>query len=254
MLSPQESTLTNYIPSTSNQLLLALSPEDWLLIARHLTRVPINLRQPFEHAHKPIEFIYFIESGLASMVAQLPSGRRNEVALLGLEGMTGSSLLFGDTQSPFDCFAQMEGEALRMPVDVLAMAIADSPSLNMLMMQFARALAIQTAFTALSNGQSHIDQRLARWLLMVHDRVRGDCFAITHEYLSIMLGVRRTGITNAMHLLEGNHLIVSTRNRVVIKDRLGLIALSSGAYGPAEKEYTRITGLDLAKVGPMAVA
>lgn len=254
MLSPQESTLTDHISSTSNQLLLALSPHDWERTARHLTRVPITLRQPLENPHRPIEFLYFLESGLASMVAQLPNGRRNEVGLFGLEGVTGSSLIFGDMQSPFACFAQMEGEALRMPADALAAAISDSPSLIILMTRFARALAIQTAYTALSNGQSHIDQRLARWLLMVHDRVVGDGFAITHEYLSIMLGVRRTGITNAMHLLEGKHLIVSTRNRVVIRDRSGLIALSSGAYGPAEKEYTRLTGLGLAKADLALVA
>jgi len=237
--------------STCNRLLLALSPADWNNVAPHLTRVSVALRQPFESAHKPIEFVYFLESGLASIVAQLPNGHSNEVGLFGYDGMTGSSLIYGDKESPFDCFAQMEGEALRMPAEALSAAISASPALKRVTMHFARALAVQTAYTALSNGQSHVDQRLARWLLMVHDRVSGDEFAITHEYLSIMLGVRRTGVTDAMHLLEGKRLIVSTRNRVVIKDRSGLIELSSGAYGPAEKEYTRITGLDLAKMDMM---
>jgi CRP-like cAMP-binding protein len=240
--------------STSNQLLSALTPADWDSVVPHLTRVPTVLRQPFERAHKPIEFIYFPESGLASIVAQLPNGHSNEVGLFGRDGMTGSCLISGDTQSPFDCFVQMEGEALRMPADALAATMSASATLRLAMMQFTRALTIQTAYTALSNGQSHVDQRVARWLLMVHDRVDGDVFSITHEYLSIMLGVRRTGVTDAMHVLEGKHLIVSTRNRVVIKDRSGLIALSSGAYGPSEAEYTRITGISLAKAEMMATA
>lgn len=238
--------------STSNQLLLALSPADWNDIAPHLTRVPIVLQQIFERANKPIEFIYFPESGLASIVAQLPNGHSNEVGLFGHDGMTGSSLIFGDALSSFDCYGQMEGQALRMSADALPAAVAGSPSLKRLIMHFARALAIQTAYTALANGQLHVDQRLARWLLMVHDRVSGDEFSITHEYLSVMLGVRRTGVTDAMHMLEGRHLVVSTRNRVVIRDRTGLIALASGAYGPAEKEYTRLTGIELAKLDLMA--
>jgi CRP-like cAMP-binding protein len=238
--------------STSNQLLLALSPADWNDIAPRLTRVPIVLQQVFERANKPIEFIYFPESGLASIVAQLPNGDSNEVGLFGNDGMTGSSLILGDTLSTFDCYGQMEGEALRMPADAFPAAVDGCPPLKWLILHFARALAIQTAYTALANGQLHVDQRLARWLLMVHDRVRGDEFSITHEYLSIMLGVRRTGVTDAMHMLEGKHLIVSTRNRVVIRDRAGLIALASGAYGPAEKEYTRLTGIDLAKLDVMA--
>lgn len=229
--------------STSNQLLLALTPADWIGVASYLTRVPIALQQTFERADKPIEFLYFPESGLASVVARLPNGHSNEVGLFGRDGMTGSSLIYRDPISSFDCFGQMEGEALRMSADALPAAMASNPSLERLILHFARSLAIQTAYTALANGQLHVDQRLARWLLMVHDRVTGDEFSITHEYLSIMLGVRRTGVTDAMHVLEGRHLIVSTRSRVVIRDRAGLIALASGAYGPAEREYERLTGI-----------
>jgi CRP-like cAMP-binding protein len=236
---------------TRNQPLQALSSSDWRRIAPLLTRAPVSLQQGFETAGKAIEFVYFMEYGLASMVASLPNGHRNEVGLFGLEGMTGSSIVLGDTQSPFDCFAQMEGSALRISAQDLKGALAESPTLRDGLARFARSLSIQTGYTALANGQSHVDQRLARWLLMVHDRVLGDMFSITHEYLSIMLGVRRTGVTDAMHMLEGKQLIVSSRNKVVIRDRAGLIDLSAGSYGPAEREYTRITGMALAKSDAM---
>jgi CRP-like cAMP-binding protein len=230
-----------------NQLLQALSYDDWHRLAPLLTRIPITMRQTFETAGKPIESVYFIEHGLASVVATLPNGHCNEVGLFGFDGMTGSAIILGDTQSPFNCFAQMDGTALQISAKRFSEALHESPSLKGFLEAFVRSLAIQTACTALANGQSHVDQRLARWLLMVHDRVMGDVFSITHEYLSIMLGVRRTGVTDGMHMLEGKHLIVSTRNKVVIKDRAGLIELSGGSYGTAEREYTRITGLNLAK-------
>ena len=92
-------------------------------------------------------------------------------------------------------------------------------------------------------GARGVAETMIAGVRRMHDRVTGDEFSITHEYLSIMLGVRRTGVTDAMHVLEGRHLIVSTRSRVVIRDRAGLIALASGAYGPAEGEYVRLTGI-----------
>lgn len=231
----------------SNLLLQALSPGDWRRVAPSLTRVAITLHQPLELAGTPITDVYFLEQGLASIVAETLTGHRNEVGLLGREGMTGGSIILGDTESPFDSMAQMDGIALRLSAFDLQGLIQESAPAKKILMDFARALTIQTVYTALANGQSHVDQRLARWLLMVHDRVMGDMFAITHEYLSVMLGVRRTGVTDAMRILEGKGLIASSRNKVVIKDRPGLIAFSDGSYGPSEREFKRVTGMDLAK-------
>lgn len=237
---------------TPNLLLQALSPTDWDRVAPLLTRVPIALHQSLESGNERIEHADFPEYGLASIVGVALNGHRNEVGLLGHDGMTGGSIVLGDTQSPFDCMGQLEGAALRISAEDLEIVLEESISLRKTLISFARSLAIQTAFTTVANSQTHVDQRLARWLLMVHDRVTGDTFEITHEYLSVMLGVRRPGVTDAMHILEGRLFIASSRNKVVIKDRYGLIEHSGGSYGSAEREYTRITGIKLAKSMPSA--
>jgi len=110
-------------------------------------------------------------------------------------------------------------------------------------LRYARAFSIQVATTALANGRARLDERLARWLLMVQDR-SGTTFPITHEFISVMLGVRRPGVTLAIQILEGNGLIEARRGVVTIVDRDGLIKLSNGAYGVAEKHYERLLGSD----------
>jgi hypothetical protein len=110
-----------------------------------------------------------------------------------------------------------------------------------------RAFAIQVAFTALANGRAKLEERLARWLLMVHDRVVGDRIVLTHEYMAVMLGVRRPGVTVALHILEGKGAIRSHRGEVVIKDREGLAAEAGGGYGQPETEYARLLGSEPGK-------
>jgi CRP-like cAMP-binding protein len=107
--------------------------------------------------------------------------------------------------------------------------------------RYARAFSIQVATTALANGRSKLDERLARWLLMVSDRV-GTTFPITHEFISLMLGVRRPGVTLAIQILEGKGMIRASRGSVTILDRHGLIGLANGSYGFAEAHYARLLG------------
>lgn len=230
-----------------NRLLRALSPADLGLLAPHLERVQLGLRQSLEIAHQPIDLVYFLESGLGSVVARKEGGTAVEVGLFGQDGMTGSSLALGDTESPFDCFTQMDGSAMRISTDNLRKAMSQSVGITDLLKHYARSLGIQTTYTALANSQIKLEERLARWVLMVDDRVDHDSFSVTHDFLAMMLGVHRPAVTVALQVLEGTHLIKSQRGGIVVKNREGLISLTKGTYGPAEEEYERLTGISLRK-------
>jgi hypothetical protein len=114
--------------------------------------------------------------------------------------------------------------------------------MRLFLLRYAQSLHIQTGYTALVNARSKLEERLARWLLMCEDRSAGSKVAMTHEFLSVMLGVRRPGVTVAIQLLEGRGLIRAQRGEIVIRDRQGLILCADGGYGEAEAEYQRLIG------------
>ena len=113
--------------------------------------------------------------------------------------------------------------------------------------RFVQSFFVQVSQTALATGKANVEQRLARWLIMAHDRVDGESLPLTHEFLSIMLGVRRAGVTVALHNLEGEGLIRATRGAITITNPDALIAYTDGLYGIAEREYERLLGTPLAK-------
>lgn len=221
-----------------NHLLTALAPQDLDLLGT-LEPVDLPLRHTLELPDTPIKTVFFIERGAASVVSQTAGRREIEVGLIGPEGMTGMSLLGADDRSPFETFMQVEGSGYRLPAERLVQALGRSDTLNHALMRYARAFHIQVAATSVSNGYAKLEQRLARWLLMVADRV-GESFHITHAFLATMLAVRRAGVTLALQVLEGRGLIRSSRGNVIILDRPGLIAASNGAYGLAEREQSRL--------------
>ncbi|MBZ5763680.1 Crp/Fnr family transcriptional regulator [Rhizobium sp. VS19-DR104.2] len=223
-----------------NRLLCCLSEPDLALVIASAERVKLHLRQALEIAHQKIEFIYFLESGLGSVVAGKESGSAVEVGMFGRDGMSGTSLVQGDSESTFDCIVELEGYAIRIFAEDLENAMRQSTSLKNLMAHYAHALGIQTTYTALANAEIKLEQRLARWILMVDDRVDGHHFRITHEFIAMTLGVRRAGVTVALKLLEMRLLIKIQRREIFLLDRQRLIDLTKGTYGPAEIEYTRL--------------
>lgn len=223
-----------------NHLLQRLSPDDLALIMP-MEPVDLALRRNLETAGAGTAFVYFMQEGLASVVAEPVSGKGVEVGIVGREGMTGHGVLYGDTQSPFETFIQSAGSALRIQPDRLRRAMEASPSLQGMLLLYARTFSIQVATTAYANGNAKLEERLSRWLLMVQDRV-GNTLHITHEFLGIMLAVRRAGVTVALQILEGEGLIRAQRGTVVITDRNGLIKAANSSYGLAEREYQRLLG------------
>lgn len=205
--------------------------------------VHLGLRQPLETAHETIDTVYFLESGLGSIVTGKQCGSSIEVGLFGRDGMPGTSLVLGDTESPFDCFTQMNGSAARISSGSLQSLLLQSASFKSLMTRYTRALGIHTTCTAWANAEIKVEARLARWILMVDDRTDEDHFRVTHEFLAMMLGVRRAGVIVAIKMLEAQSMISSEYREICVFDRGALIALTRGAYGPAEVEYSRLTGI-----------
>jgi CRP-like cAMP-binding protein len=223
-----------------NRLLRTLSSEDFGLVQPHLSHLDVNRGDVLIEANEPIEHVHFPEAGIASIVANTEDGRRIEVGLYGREGMSGTAVLLGADQTPHENFYQVAGSALRMASEDLQRALARSPSLNGLLLRYVQAFQVQTAYTALSNGSYSIEERLARWLLMCHDRIDGDELPLTHEFLGMMLGVRRSSVTLALQILEGAKVIQARRGHITILDRDKLEEIAGDSYGTPEVEYARL--------------
>jgi CRP-like cAMP-binding protein len=178
----------------------------------------------------------------ASVVAVQPDETRIEVGLIGCEGMSGTAIVLGGGRSPHSTYVQMAGEAQRIKTSELRKAMIASASLHSLLLKYVQVFMVQTAHTAIANARCHIDRRLARWILMAHDRSRDDALLLTHEFLALMLGVRRAGVTEALQSLKRQKLIETGRNQVLVLNRKGIEQIAGNSYGIPEKEYRRLIG------------
>ena len=227
---------------SSNTLLLSLSTSDFDLLAPHLEAVTLGLRKMLEKPDKTIEAVYFPESSFASVVAIQRSGKEVEVGLIGREGMTGLPIVLGNHRSPHATYIQAPGKGHSIPASELRQAIQASASLRDSLLKFVQAFGVQTSHTAICNAQSRMDERLARWLLMAQDRIQSDVLPLTHEFLSLRLGVRRAGVTVGLKALRERGLISYRRGEITIKDRKGMARVAGDAYGTPEFEYRRLIG------------
>lgn len=225
-----------------NKLLALLSGDAFASIADSLDYIELPRAHVFSSPDLPAEHAYFIESGIGSIVAITPQGQRSEVGIFGPEGMTPASIVLDTDSTPYSVFMQIPGYGYRIPTETISRAIVASEELRHLLSRYAHALSVQTSYTGLSNSVHHIGERLARWILMCHDRTSGDQIALTHEFLSVMLAVRRSSVTTALHVLEGKHLVYSERNLITVRDRQALELFAGDAYGVPEREYERLIG------------
>ena len=230
------------MPRSGNKLLASLSSDDFNLLEPHLESVTLGLRKYLERPNRRIEAAYFPEAGFASVVAVQSSGKEVEVGLIGREGMTGLPIVFGNHRSPHATYIQAPGTGKCISATELRKATQASLSLRDSLLKFVQAFGVQTTHTAVSNAQSRLDVRLARWLLMAHDRIGDDTLALTHEFLSLMLGVRRPGVTEALHALREHGLISYGRGLITVEDRKGMERTAGEAYGTPEAEYRRLIG------------
>jgi CRP-like cAMP-binding protein len=226
----------------ANRLLGLLPPRDYARLRPHLQPIPLRYRQSLYRAHRPIEFVYFIETGVGSPVNTMANGEASEVGTIGNEGLVGLPIVFGDDRAPTSVYVQVPGAGLRMKAALFKKELTRSASMRTVMLHYAHAFFNQVAQSAACNQFHSIDQRCCRWLLMTHDRMQSDDFLLTQEFLAMMLGVQRTGVTIAAGALQRAGLIRYRRGNVSIIYRCSLIRRSCECYGVSKKEFDRLLG------------
>ncbi len=225
-----------------NHLLAGLSRTDFARVSPHLRRADLPLRTTLHGPGEPIATVYFPETGYVSLLAALEDGDSAEVGMVGYEGVVGVPLILGDNRSAIEAMVQDAGTALIIEASAFRRALDESSTLLASMLRYAMAFNVQVAMTAACNGRHLVEQRLARWLLMAHDRSENDEFAMTHEFLSTMLGVRRAGVTVAAGKLQKAGYIRYGQGRIKIADRPGLEAAACECHRIARSEFERLLG------------
>ena len=215
-----------------NQVLTRLARTDFALLKPHLEAVDLPVPMQLEAANARIEAVYFLESGFASVVADGPGKRSIEVGIIGREGMTGLSVVLGHDRSPHETYIQAMGSAHRLSAAKLRAAMEQSAPLHRSLLRSVHAFLLQATQTAVANGRSKNQERLARWLLMAADRMDGKELPLTHKFLALMLGVQRPAVTVAVQALEREGLIKAGREVITITNRKRLVEMSNGTYLP----------------------
>lgn len=213
-----------------NHLLATLSPGDIDKLRPHLQRIALPQGRTLHKAHAPIDHVYFPELGVVSLVKPLKDGTTIEVGLMGREGMTGAMVLIGADSTPLEAVAQMPGSAWRLPTSSLQETIDRHAEFRDALLRFARALLLQIYQSAACNGRHTLEQRLARWLLMVHDRVDSDELPLKHEFVAVLLGIRRAGVSVAFTGFKTAGLVAARHGCIVVLDRRGLETAACECY------------------------
>lgn len=224
-----------------NALLDHVSDKDFALLEPLLEPVELGFRKRLQTSNRNVDAVYFPESGLASVVA-IGGGERKqaEVAIIGREGIIGIPTILGADRSPHDIFMQVEGAGLSVPAPAFRDVLDNSPSLLRTCLCFVHVYSIQAGYTALANARGRLEERLARWLLMAHDRIGAPELLLTHDFLALMLGVRRAGVSVGLQHFEDQGLVATARGAVTILDRDGLMESANGLYGGPEAEFERL--------------
>lgn len=233
----------------SNLLLSMLSASDQNVLVSRGMVVDLALGTDLAIAGEPIAYCWFPYDSLVSVIASDGDGNEAEIGIIGADGMVNSGVLVGSRQSPMRALVQIPGSALRVDARAIRAAAAASPDCMRLMLAYNHALSVQAAFSALAYAQYSIEKRLARWTLMCADRVGENRVDLTHDALSIMLGVRRAGVTVALHNLVKKGAITTRRGGLSITDRPVLLQIAGAGYGMAEAEYQRIVVTERALPG-----
>lgn len=227
-------------PEFENRILTCLPLKDLELVYERLEPVDLPVRTQLDRANKAITHAYFLERGLASVIANGLHDRSIEVGMIGSEGVTGLPIALGASQWPQETFMQTAGQGYRIAASDMLELMEECATLRRCMLAYAHIFMIQSSQTCLANGRSKLEERLARWLLMAHDRLETDELNLTHDFLADMLGVRRPGVSLALHLLEQRGVIYRQRGKIRIIDRPGLTKSTRGAYGVPEGEFERL--------------
>jgi CRP-like cAMP-binding protein len=226
----------------ANRLLNLLTPADYGRLQGHLERQPLAYRQSLYAADTKIDTVYFIETGVGSLVNTMANGQAAEVGTIGNEGLVGVPIVLGDDRAPTAVYIQVAGEGLAMNALVFRKELARSETMQVVMHHYVHALFNQVAQSAACNHFHSLEQRCCRWLLMTRDRMGTDDFLLTQEFLAMMLGVQRPGVSIAAGALQRAGLITYKRGNVSILDAKELKNRSCECYSVSKKEFDRLLG------------
>jgi CRP-like cAMP-binding protein len=225
-----------------NQLLAALPPAALASVVPKLASVPLELRKELYRPDGPIEFVWFPQTDMISLVAHLDDGMQAEVGVLGKEGMLGVPLLSGVDTSFNEAMVQMPGSALRMSATDFRVEVEANAPFRTVLQRYSEAHQAQVMQTAACNGRHGLEQRLARWLLMASDRAEGANLPLTQDFMAMMLGVHRPSITVTAGILQRAGLIKYGNGLVTVLDRDALEATSCECYAAVRRRFARLLG------------
>lgn len=235
--------MTGDVKRTPNQplrLLAEESPEEYERLLPLLEPLTLNVGFLLYEPGGPIPAVYFPEGCVTSVVKILLDGRRIEVGTTGFEGMAGLPAFLGAESAPLQCFIQVPGPALRLSTESLREAAATGSALHGILQRYAQYLFNRAAQSLACNRLHHVYSRCARWLLMTHDRVGHDRFELKHQFLALMLGVRRASVSQATEAMQDAGLIRYRRAKITILDRAGLERAACECYHTGRADFERL--------------
>jgi CRP-like cAMP-binding protein len=219
-----------------------LPPDDRRRLESRATRVALELRQVLYWPDEPITHVWFPVDGIGSLLTLLGAGDTVEAGLVGREGVIGLPLFLGAEATHGRAVCQVPGDAWRLPAAAFREEAAADGPLRARLLRYTQALFQQVAQTSGCNRLHAHEERCARWLLQLHDRLPGDAFRLTQEYLALMLGLARPSVTVVMGALQRAGLVAYHRGALTILDRAGLEASACECYAITLAETERLLG------------
>jgi len=227
-------------PASANSILAALSEADFRRLRPHLEEMELPAKALIHRHDAPITHVYFITSGIASVVAYDDGGLGTEVAIIGREGMTGLPVVLGADATPYECVIQVPGTALRMKTSAIRREFAAGGQMQKGILQHTYRLLVQISQAVLCNRLHTIEKRLSKWLLACHDRLDADVLDLTQEFLAIILGSTRTSVGLSAIELQRSGLISYHRGKITIRHRAGLEAFACECYKVIHEAYSPV--------------
>jgi CRP-like cAMP-binding protein len=225
-----------------NVLLSRLAPQHLDTIRPHLRPIELKVKQDIYQPNQQVYDAYFVESGMISVVSIMDNGESIEVGTIGREGVAGAMQLLSATTLPYKYFVQLAGHGHHVEAAILRDLAKQDAEFRNLILRYQSAFLTQTMQVAACNGLHSIAQRCCRWLLMSQDRINGDAVALTHEFLGLMLGVRRASVSDVLRPLQDRRWIESNRGTITILDRAGLESGSCECYARITEHQRQMTG------------
>ena len=223
-----------------NRVLTSIPASDFQRLSAHLTPINFKSKHSLHDAGERIDIVYFLENAVASVVITMENGHTVEVGLIGMDGVVGLPAVMGSGYAVNETFIQIPGRGFSVKARVLRELVESSSKMRSCFYLALEGYLVQTAQTAACNRIHELEERLARWLIMCSDRIQSDHIPITHEFLAVMLGTRRSSVTVAAGMLDKAGLITHTRGSVTIQNRDGLLHAACECYQSVHEQYLRL--------------